>query len=119
MLDFCPVCQNCLSLRTEDGSVVQVCAVCHVKTSIPVGAWVMWETEGAGGDEASYKQYENLNVHSDPTVPTTTVSCPTCEKPRQVRYVRFSKSLRFMYACPHCEGFWVSGGSQNNLSKGK
>ena len=113
MLDFCSACDNSLALVFEDGQAAQRCLACGVLHGMPEGVHIIWERLGAtAADSEMCRQYVDDAIHHDPTVPTMRSHCPTCNKDRRVRYVRYGTGLTYLYACPECKGFWtrVKGG---------
>lgn len=107
MLDFCPSCDNSLTMAIEDGVAGQRCMVCRTLRPIPEGVHVIWERLGTAADTEMCRQYVDLSIHHDPTIPIIRTHCPKCERERDVRYVRYGSGLTYLYACPDCSQFWT------------
>lgn len=117
LLQFCPVCDNMLYIRTTDEGTQYHCRSCrHVQAIAPDKEAVCVTDTLLSDDAIRYMRYVSPMLHTDPSMPhSASIPCRSehCTRPpgeaSDVVVVKYDyERLRFLYSCAHCKAFWVS-----------
>lgn len=92
----------------HNDAIVQRCLLCNVIHELDDDVHILWTNKAMSIENEQFKHYMNADMFKDPTIPSMKCKCPNCDAIRDVKYVKVSPNLQFLYRCITCEKSWTS-----------